>query len=390
MVRQNLSRPKGMSLPGNLRIAADNTVVDTSNPDRIDLNHVAFVEIDDGEWVRYGTVRRVSFQIKHSEEEVGVIGKLVGMNFYDRKARRFFQERERDIPYNPIPERLQLRLKFLSLPGLLYYWANPDEWREVEEELQKLQFVAGRLAVYDRLWTDFQDDRAINLGNADARYVIRAESARQTEREGFLQLANVTIREARGDLKRRIIAERASIKVPRASSIGQAQLLIDVYDAQLYDDTVTKSIPVEKPKATLGPIALDPAVVARIEGLARADLTGDDDGPLAEQRTEFREARAATVRRISGIISERMSFSVSVLVLVILGAALGIIFRGSHVLTAFGISFVPLLLVIVTIVMGKQLAYNPAIGWLGLVVMWSGIAVVAILDGWTLTRVLRR
>jgi hypothetical protein len=51
---------------------------------------------------------------------------------------------------------------------------------------------------------------------------------------------------------------------------------------------------------------------------------------------------------------------------------------------------VPLLLVIVTIVTGKQLAYNPGTVWLGLAVMWSGIVIVAVLDGWTLTRVLRR
>jgi len=85
-----------------------------------------------------------------------------------------------------------------------------------------------------------------------------------------------------------------------------------------------------------------------------------------------------------------MSFSASVLVLIILGAALGIVFRGSHVLTAFGISFVPMLFVIIMIVTGKQLAHNPGTSWLGLLTMWSGIFVVAVLDLWTLTRLLRR
>ena len=76
--------------------------------------------------------------------------------------------------------------------------------------------------------------------------------------------------------------------------------------------------------------------------------------------------------------------------LVILGAALGIIFRGTHAVTAFGVSFIPSLFVIITIVMGKQMAYNAATPGLGLLLMWSGIAVVAALDAWTLTRVLRR
>ena len=73
-----------------------------------------------------------------------------------------------------------------------------------------------------------------------------------------------------------------------------------------------------------------------------------------------------------------------------MGAALGIIFRGSHVTMAFGISFVPMLFVIVMIVMGRQMAHNAATYGIGLALMWGGIAVVAGLDVWTLTRVLRR
>jgi lipopolysaccharide export LptBFGC system permease protein LptF len=93
---------------------------------------------------------------------------------------------------------------------------------------------------------------------------------------------------------------------------------------------------------------------------------------------------------VVGTINERLAFSVSVFVLVILAAALGIIFRGSHMMVAFGISFVPMLFVIVMIVTGKQMSHNAATHGLGLAVMWSGIVAVAGLDVWTLTHVLRR
>ena len=88
-------------------------------------------------------------------------------------------------------------------------------------------------------------------------------------------------------------------------------------------------------------------------------------------------------------IHERSAFSVSVLTLVILGAALGIVFRGSQAVVAFGISFIPSLLVMVTIVTGKQLAHNAPTHGIGLMVMWTGIAIVAAVDGWRLTRVVR-
>ena len=117
-----------------------------------------------------------------------------------------------------------------------------------------------------------------------------------------------------------------------------------------------------------------------------------------EGAQEFRKKRLRiigdhqkVVRKITALIHSRMAFSVSVFVLVILAAALGIIFRGAHVLTAFGISFVPSLLVIVTIIMGRQMAQNEGtIGTVGVYTIWAGIALVAAMDVWTLTRALRR
>ena len=117
------------------------------------------------------------------------------------------------------------------------------------------------------------------------------------------------------------------------------------------------------------------------------EVPGD---PLVKRRTQVWEVLTETSRRVAATISERFAFTVSGFDLVILGAVLGIVFRGAHAVTAFGISFVPSLLVIITIVMGKQMAQNAPTHVVGLLVMWSGIAVVAGLDGWTLTRVLRR
>ena len=89
-------------------------------------------------------------------------------------------------------------------------------------------------------------------------------------------------------------------------------------------------------------------------------------------------------------INERFAFSISVVVLVILGAALGIIFRGAHVMIAFGISFVPSLIIILGIVTGKQMAYNAPTFVVGLDVMWGVIGAVAALDVWLMLHVLRR
>ncbi len=85
------------------------------------------------------------------------------------------------------------------------------------------------------------------------------------------------------------------------------------------------------------------------------------------------------------IISEsnsRASFAVSCLILVMVGCALGMMFRSGNFLTAFAVSFVPALLSITLIIAGQRVCGN--IGWkiedptfrnplpLGIALIWSG------------------
>lgn len=76
--------------------------------------------------------------------------------------------------------------------------------------------------------------------------------------------------------------------------------------------------------------------------------------------------------------------------LVVLGAALGVIVRGGQVLTAFGVSFIPALFVIVTIIMGRQLAEQPDKALIGLVIIWTGIAVAAAMNPVIIGRYMKR
>ncbi|MDB5173711.1 MAG: lipopolysaccharide transporter permease LptF [Phycisphaerales bacterium] len=88
---------------------------------------------------------------------------------------------------------------------------------------------------------------------------------------------------------------------------------------------------------------------------------------------------------LNNIVAEsngRASFAVSCLILVILGAALGMMFRSGNFLTAFAVSFIPALLSITLIVAGERTAShvsfkpdasNPL--QLSLMLIWTGNAV---------------
>ncbi len=95
--------------------------------------------------------------------------------------------------------------------------------------------------------------------------------------------------------------------------------------------------------------------------------------------------RRDLIRLRNGIRAEmnsRSAFAVSCLILVIVGCALGMMFRTGNFLTAFALSVIPAIVTITLIVTGQQVAQNThmtAALPLGLTLIWSGNAAVAIL-----------
>ncbi|MCK4602371.1 MAG: LptF/LptG family permease, partial [Phycisphaerae bacterium] len=70
----------------------------------------------------------------------------------------------------------------------------------------------------------------------------------------------------------------------------------------------------------------------------------------------------------------RIAYGLSCFLLVAIGAALGLIFRGGHIISAFTISVVPAAGVIVMLLMGKVMISNPDVPEInGILAIWGGI-----------------
>jgi lipopolysaccharide export LptBFGC system permease protein LptF len=94
--------------------------------------------------------------------------------------------------------------------------------------------------------------------------------------------------------------------------------------------------------------------------------------------------------RLQSEIHSRASFAISCLVLVLVGCALGMMFRSSNFLSAFAVSFIPAMFSIALIVTGQQIcsrATNSAT--LGLAFIWGGNAAVLALALGLITKLQR-
>jgi len=111
---------------------------------------------------------------------------------------------------------------------------------------------------------------------------------------------------------------------------------------------------------------------------------------LARQRAQLVADGQAQRRKMTSVIHFRLGFSSSVLVTVLMAAALGVIFRGSRALAAFGLACIPFGSVALLLVMARQLAEHRGTALLGPLLTWGGLAFVALLDGLILRLGVRR
>ena len=111
---------------------------------------------------------------------------------------------------------------------------------------------------------------------------------------------------------------------------------------------------------------------------------------LAELLYKVRAKIELTRNEITAETHSRLVFGVGCITLILISIALGILFRGGHLLSAFGTSSIPAGILIVCIMAGKDLTKNPSTPPItGVVVMWGGLVVLSIVGIFIYRRLLR-
>ncbi len=136
-----------------------------------------------------------------------------------------------------------------------------------------------------------------------------------------------------------------------------------------------------RPDWQVGQLPLPPDILERGSKVTSADIMegkpilGRGLARLPELKERITKLRA----KIRGEIHSRLAFGLSCLLLVGIGAALGLIFRGGQVISAFVIAMVPGSIVLVMIIMGKKMVTNPDVSQAnGIAVIWGGVLALAV------------
>jgi lipopolysaccharide export LptBFGC system permease protein LptF len=117
-------------------------------------------------------------------------------------------------------------------------------------------------------------------------------------------------------------------------------------------------------------------------GTERSELKSEPSGYLNALKKKLQNEIWLTKKDINSEIHSRLVFGLGCIVLILIAIALGIIFRGGHLLSAFGASAIPAGILIIFLMSGKELAktYNKNMpDQIGIMVMWSGLVILSLL-----------
>jgi hypothetical protein len=325
-----------------------------------------------------------------------VLADMQDVRLYDQARRQFYQLGEQRLGPFPIPWAFTRKIKWMNLPELLYYREHSWELPEVEERLPHIRDVARQFVFYQTLTNALVGrEHAYRFGTADRGYEVRAAAVPVDDASGRPRLEKPIVRQWWDGVRRTFRAGSGTIAVDRSFGDQAPSVFIKLGNNVSFVDDVDPKKVIRRASIELEPLPMPKEVLDRVASISDADLL-DCTRPLGfaqridDARVSLADGQRSLVRKIVCEMHARSAFSASVLVLLVLGAALGIIFRGGQMLTAFVISFLPGLFVTVMIIMGRQLAEKEHTVLLGLCVIWGGIALVALADAVVLGRYLRR
>ena len=289
---------------------------------------------------------------------------------------------------------------------------DPVQNRTIREELKQLQRriagqllaedIAAKLAETGRYERLVGDDRSVVL--TAPKVAVRAGKAvlvAAADANGEPARVRAVVREP--SKTRQIIADEATVESTwdrfREKSIVSIHFSGDLLVGEQTHGEDGQRIVWQENKLTesVGDLKVPAEILDEADDADLAGLLNEPEKYTHNQEiiSRVQTIMAHDVRKLRGMIlgemHGRIAYSVSCFLMVVLGASLGMRFRGGQILSAFAICVPPAATVIILILMGRQMLANPDVDIQdGQVCLWSGVVLLGLADAYVAIRLLRQ
>lgn len=290
----------------------------------------------------------------------------------------------------PIPRKNKKKPAWYSWQELLGTLADPTQDPRIRPRLVELK---RRYVQYVFSHTYAQRlngaGSTLKLKRDDITYVLQTPTAQpapkgviRLEREGKQRIDVTAMRN--GTPVQVIRAESGKIRAEWSRRNNKFQVLLSLEQGVVVEDLVTPEMAeLTKREWSQGQFSLPADIIAKsnetdIKTLYQKGAHLTDSPEILGPLNHIHEQLVPKLR--NNIIAEmhaRVAYSISCTALVMIGAALGLIFRGGQVVSAFATSIIPAMVVITMIKMGTRLVKNPDTSvTVGLGVIWGGVGLI--------------
>lgn len=291
-----------------------------------------------------------------------------------------------------LPDLIREHPSWYDWPRLIYIYRNPQEHPEIRQDMDNIQRQIRHAAMARAIEKEIQTDgEYAELTDGQDRYVLRATQA-EWDGGAVVRLVSgpddrpVEVRVVRnGEVRQTITASEAAVAASMSQFAERSRVSIDLRGNVRVSTADEDAEVVHHESWGVGGLELPPSVAeeAQAHNLERlyrlADLYLVEESAIRDVR-QLKQRAPRLLNRILAEMHGRVAYGVSCFLLVAMGAALGLIFRGGEVISAFALCVIPTAVVIVMVIMGKEMITSPDVSVsAGLAVMWSSI--VALVAG---------
>lgn len=345
------------------------------------LTGVSFIEMEDEEIMRYGTADATIIDFEQTQGTPLIAVDLQNVRFFDSARGQYYDLAHQSLPPLEIPLPIRRKTKFEDLGNLLLFLERPEESFEVGNRLEAMRRELMTHAMYLSVVRHLRAEGYFRLHGADVEYEIHSQEGSQDPDDGRPVMRRIRVIEKGKAGEFQYTADSATIELRSTLERNRPVIVVELIgNVEIRRVGVAGDArPVHKPKETLKPIQFmdQPELNAAAKKLdARSILSGEHVIGLHAKQTKQYERLIEYLEKyrgeVRGEIHFRCSYAISTIAVVVMGAALGIIVRGGQVLTAFGISCIPSMFVVLSSIVGRNLADRPQYSMLSLGVMWGG------------------
>ncbi len=303
-----------------------------------------------------------------------------------------------------VPSLFKDNPKFATFFELRELRTNPERMSKVDVRRRDLALMIGERRLMQAVASDLALDRSLTLTRPDGEtIVLRAAELRETApREWSLlpakagqaieaEIVRRASRTGEAGVTTRYSAESGTLSpLPREERADRRLALkLELKNARAMSGPSTKAAagadgkPVgvaEFPRYVRGDLTYPTSTVDDLLKLSSADLikaseAGDvavlTKGPAADLAFVLRDLS----RDITSKQNERLGLAAATAIMIVLGAVSAVSMHARLPLQVYLAAFFPALASVVTVAGGQTL--NRSIGWPGLILLWSGVAVLA-------------